>query len=149
MEANLERQLILTRYWWKWEGGSVKWTMYYTLSENLTDANLTWKSGYLVGHHSWLEDRNLAWIDERVFSSQKPVLVLARTHTSGEKIHYGCPKQQKEMRLWALPHSIWKERKSVHVFNNVHVCSFFCTWHWRPLSTALKEVLIHCTGRVF
>lgn len=36
----------------------------------------------------------------------------------------------------------------VRIFNNIHICSFFSTWHWRLLSTALKEVVIRCTGRV-
>lgn len=106
-----------------------------------------WNSGYLAGHHPKWEDRSLDWLDELVFSSKKPAPVFNNSDYLGEKPLCGHPKRVKEMRLSITLQHMKKEL--VHIYNNVHVCSFLCIWHWRLPAIALKEAVIHCTGRVF
>ena len=127
-------------YWWKQELGSVKWDMYYTLNENLNRRQLNlevwiscWSPFMIRGQKSCL--MKVYFLAKCPLSS-----LITRTYSSGGKIHYGCPNQRKETTgLRALPYSIRKRKikENCTRFNNVHVCSFFCTWHWRPLSTAL------------
>lgn len=75
--------------------------------------------------------------------------LITQTFILGEKPHLWSSQARERNETEHYLTAQHMRRELVHIYNNIHVCSFLYIWHCKLSAIALKDAVIHCIGIAF